>query len=73
MNDETKQMELWTVADCAAFLRMTPVAVYSLTRNRGLVRAVPLPVVKLHGKALRFIRADVEKWVSQIAQQGRAA
>lgn len=65
--------EIWTVEDCARFLKLTPTALYSLTRNRGQVRStVPIPCFKLHNKALRFIRADVEKWISQLAAQGGA-
>jgi hypothetical protein len=65
--------EIWTPEDCARFLKVTPTALYSLTRNRGQVRSnVPIPCFKLHNKALRFIRADVESWVSQLAAQGRA-
>jgi hypothetical protein len=58
---------------CEHLRLKTPTALYSLTRNRGQVRStVPIPHFKLHKKALRFIRADVEKWISQLAAQGRA-
>ena len=59
---------IWTVEDVAGFLKMKPSAVYSLTRNRGQVRsAIPLPVLKIHSKALRFRKSDVMEWVDRIA------
>jgi predicted DNA-binding transcriptional regulator AlpA len=73
MNETQNEQTIWTVEDCARFLKVTPTALYSLTRNRGQVRStVPIPCFKLHNKALRFIRADVENWISQLAAQGRA-
>lgn len=66
MNAETN--EIWTVDDVASFLKMKPSAVYSLTRNRGQVRSdIPLPVLKIHSKALRFRKSDVLAWVDRIA------
>lgn len=59
---------IWTVEDVAGFLKMKPSAVYSLTRNRGQVRSdIPLPVLKIHSKALRFRKSDVMEWVDRIA------
>jgi predicted DNA-binding transcriptional regulator AlpA len=70
MNDD---QIIWTVEDVAGFLKMKPSAVYSLTRNRGQVRSdVPLPVLKIHNKALRFRKSDVLGWIDAIAAQGRA-
>ena len=71
MNEQAN--EIWTVEDCAAFLKMTPSAIYSLTRARGKARAdIPLPVLKIHSKALRFRKSDVMEWVDQIASGSRA-
>ena len=68
MNDD---QIIWTVEDVAGFLKMKPSAVYSLTRNRGQVRSdIPLPVLKIHSKALRFRKSDVLGWVDAIAAQG---
>ena len=70
MNDD---QIIWTVEDVAGFLKMKPSAVYSLTRNRGQVRSdIPLPVLKIHSKALRFRKSDVMEWVDRIASGSRA-
>jgi predicted DNA-binding transcriptional regulator AlpA len=62
--------EIWTVEDVAGFLKMSPTAVYSLTRARGQARAdVPLPVLKIHSKALRFRKSDVLEWVNVLASK----
>jgi predicted DNA-binding transcriptional regulator AlpA len=76
MNEDTKneQTEIWTPQECASFLKMSTVSLYSLTRNRGLVRHIPIPHFKLHSKALRFRKSDIISWINQIAaQQGRTA
>ena len=69
MNEQTN--EIWTVEDVASFLKMTPTAIYSLTRARGKARAdVPLPVLKIHSKALRFRKSDVLNWIDALASKG---
>ena len=69
-NEQTN--EIWTVAEVADFLKMKPTAVYSLTRNRGQVRSeIPLPVLRIHSKALRFRKSDVLTWIDAVAAQGR--
>ena len=71
MNEQTN--EIWTVEDVASFLKMTPTAIYSLTRARGKARAdIALPVLKIHSKALRFRKSDVMEWVDRIASGSRA-
>jgi predicted DNA-binding transcriptional regulator AlpA len=65
-------MELWTVEETAAFLKVTPRAVYEMSRRRSQVRqAQPLPAIRLHKKCLRFDKQAIEQWVTQCAQQGR--
>jgi len=67
MNDE---QTIWTVQQVADFLQMKPAAIYSLTRNRGQLRSdVPLPVLKIHSKALRFRKSDVLEWVNVLASK----
>jgi hypothetical protein len=74
MNETSNQQanEIWTPEECARFLKMSTVALYSLTRNRGLVRDIPIPCFKLHSKALRFRKSDVLNWIDQIAGHGGA-
>jgi len=70
--NEYNSTEIWTVEECARFLKLKPSALYTLTRERGKQRAeIPLPHFKIHSKGLRFLRTDVERWVTQLAKQGR--
>jgi len=65
-------MELLTVEETAAFLKVTPRAVYEMSRRRSQLRqAQPLPAIRLHKKCLRFDKQAIEQWVQQCAQQGR--
>ena len=67
-----EQNEIWTVSDVADFLKMKPSAVYSLTRQRGQQRSeIPLPVLRIHSKALRFQKNAVLNWVDQLAASSR--
>jgi predicted DNA-binding transcriptional regulator AlpA len=68
MNNDI-QDEIWTVDDVASYLKMTPNAVYDLTRRRGQERsAVPLPVVRIHSKALRFKKSAVIAWFDSLSK-----
>jgi excisionase family DNA binding protein len=59
-------MELLTVEEAAAVLRVSPRTIYEMTSNRGRARRQhPLPVVRLNSKCLRFRREDIEKWIEQ--------
>jgi excisionase family DNA binding protein len=61
-------MDLLTPEECAALLRVKPRAIYEMCRRRTQVKSShPLPHLKLHGKALRFRRSDLEAWLQSIA------
>ncbi len=60
--------EIWNIDDVAAYLKMPVSGVRELCRSRSQERmTTPLPMVKIHSKAIRFRRADVEQWVSKLA------
>jgi excisionase family DNA binding protein len=62
-------MELLTIEECAALLKVTPRSVYEMTSSRGRARSQhPLPVVRLNSKCLRFRREDIEAWVEALAK-----
>lgn len=61
-------MEILTVKEVAAMLRLSVSQVYELTKPRtrsGDLRAHPLPVLRM-GTAVRFIRKDVGEWVEKL-------
>jgi hypothetical protein len=61
-------MELMTPQETADFLRISVPALRELTRHRTQVRSrAPLPCLRLHKKAIRFDRAAVEKWLSDLS------
>jgi predicted DNA-binding transcriptional regulator AlpA len=65
--------EVWTVADVARHLKMSPRQVWELTRRRGQVRSDhPIPHIKIHRKALRFRKSDVQQWLAALARKGGA-
>jgi predicted DNA-binding transcriptional regulator AlpA len=62
--------EVWTVADVARHLKMSPRQVWELTRRRGQLRSDhPIPHIKIHRKALRFRKSDVQQWLATLAQK----
>jgi predicted DNA-binding transcriptional regulator AlpA len=62
-------MELMTPQEVAAFLKISIPAVRELCRQRTQVRSKhPLRAIRIHKKAIRFLRSDVEAWLNQIAQ-----
>jgi excisionase family DNA binding protein len=62
-------MELLTVEEAAAVLKISPRSVYEMTSSRGRARREhPLPVVRLNSKCLRFRREDLEAWVEKLAK-----
>lgn len=62
--------EILTPTELADMLKMSVSQVYSLTRSRASVRHDhPLPVLRINGN-LRFRRASVLAWLSQIEQSG---
>lgn len=63
--------EVWTVADVARHLKMSTRQVWELTRRRGQLRSDhPIPHIKIHRKALRFRKSDVQQWLAALAQKG---
>jgi predicted DNA-binding transcriptional regulator AlpA len=63
--------EIMTVQDLADILKVSRRQVYEMTRTRGQVRPhLPLPVLRINGN-LRFRRTDIEKWLDQLAEEGR--
>lgn len=63
-------MELLTVEETAALLKISPRSIYEMTSNRGRARRQhPLPAIRLNSKALRFRREDIENWIEQLATE----
>ncbi|HXF93384.1 MAG TPA: helix-turn-helix domain-containing protein [Nitrospiraceae bacterium] len=56
------QNELLTVAETCRYLKITPRTLYRYIRNHRL------PAFKL-GKEWRFVRADLEQWIRQRADE----
>jgi excisionase family DNA binding protein len=65
-----KTVEILTVDEVAALLRMSKSQVYELSKARtrsGDVRDNPLPVLRI-GSSVRFRRADIEAWIDRLAK-----
>lgn len=63
-------MEILTVDEVAALLRMSKSQVYELAKTRtrsGDIRTNPLPVLRI-GSSVRFRRADIEAWIDRLAK-----
>jgi excisionase family DNA binding protein len=61
-------VEILTVGEVAACLRLSKSQVYELIKPRtrsGDKREHPLPVLRM-GTAVRFIRKDVEEWLEKL-------
>jgi excisionase family DNA binding protein len=54
---------LWSIEDVAAYLKISEMSVYKMTR-RGAPN--PIPHVKLGG-LLRFRRRDIDRWLDLLA------
>jgi predicted DNA-binding transcriptional regulator AlpA len=64
--------EILTVEDLAAWLKVSPRAIYELSRSRSQARGRhPLPAIRIHKKMLRFRRSDIEAWLQRCAEAGR--
>ena len=64
--------EILTVEDLAAWLKVSPRAIYELSRSRSQARGKhPLPAIRIHKKMLRFRRSDIEAWLQRCAEAGR--
>lgn len=67
------QNEILTIQEVAALLKMSVRQIYSMTCHRGQVRMEhPIPMIKINGN-IRFLRSDIDAWVNQLAESGRAA
>jgi predicted DNA-binding transcriptional regulator AlpA len=64
VNQPTAQTEIWTVENLAAFLKCSKRSVYELTRRRGQLHEISLPVLRLPC-GMRFRRSDVEQWIQR--------
>lgn len=63
--------EILTIDELAAWLKMSPTSIYSMTRRRGQARMEhPLPVLRINGN-VRFRRQDVEQWLEKVAQKNQ--
>ena len=64
-------MEIMTVAEVAAMLRISKSKVYELTKARtrsGEARSNPIPNLRI-GSSVRFRKADVENWIEKLARE----
>jgi excisionase family DNA binding protein len=64
-------MEILTVAEVAAMLKMSKGQIYEMTRARtrsGAMRDNPLPVLRINGN-VRFRKRDIEAWISKLAKR----
>jgi predicted DNA-binding transcriptional regulator AlpA len=63
-------MELLTIDECAALLKVTPRSVYEMTSARGRARSQhPLPCLRLNSKCIRFRLEDIQAWLERIAKE----
>jgi predicted DNA-binding transcriptional regulator AlpA len=66
-------IEILTVDDLAAMLKMNKRQIYEMTKTRtrsGAMRENPIPVVKINGN-VRFRKSDIEDWIEKLATHGR--
>lgn len=63
-------MEILTVDELAALLKMTKRQIYTMTETRtssGAMKDNPLPVMRLNGN-LRFRKAAIDEWLLKVEQ-----
>ncbi len=68
-------MEILTVSELAAMLKMNKRQVYSMTCDRartGPMKDHPIPVLRINGN-LRFSKNAVLEWLAQLAGEREAA
>jgi excisionase family DNA binding protein len=66
-------MEILTVADLAAMLKMSKGQVYEMTKERtrsGAMRDNPIPFLKINGN-VRFRKSDIEDWIEKLIASGK--
>jgi excisionase family DNA binding protein len=69
---EGENLEILTVDELAAMLKINRSQVYELAKERtrsGELREHPLPSLRL-GRAVRFRKSDVEAWIEKLAARG---
>ncbi|MGB0015894.1 MAG: helix-turn-helix domain-containing protein [Candidatus Sulfotelmatobacter sp.] len=67
-------MEILTVAELAAILKVSKSQIYELTKARtrkGEVRGNPIPVLRI-GTTVRFRKCDVDGWLEKLAESKAA-
>jgi excisionase family DNA binding protein len=60
-------MEILTIDELAALLKMSRRQIYSMTETRTRTKAMkknPIPVLKINGN-VRFLRSDIEAWLQR--------
>ncbi|MGB6476384.1 MAG: helix-turn-helix domain-containing protein [Candidatus Sulfotelmatobacter sp.] len=66
-------MDILTLDDVAAILKLKRSAVYEMTRVRSQARQEhPIPFIRVAGH-LRFRRQDIENWLTELAGEKKAA
>ena len=61
-----KPIEIMTIDEVAAMLRVSKRAVYAMTSQRGRSQMKhPLPVLRINS-SVRFIKSDIEEWVEKL-------
>jgi excisionase family DNA binding protein len=66
-------IEILTVAEVAAFLKMSKSQIYEMTKARtrtGAMREHPLPVLRINSN-LRFRKSDIEDWIEKLVARGK--
>jgi predicted DNA-binding transcriptional regulator AlpA len=59
-------MEILTITELGAMLKMSPRQIYSMTDSRGQAKDHPLPFFKINGN-IRFRKPDIEAWLAVLA------
>jgi predicted DNA-binding transcriptional regulator AlpA len=70
MDTATAPSEILNVEDLSSFLKCSKRSIYELTRRRGQLHEIPLPVLRLPC-GMRFLRSDVEAWIRRCANAGQ--
>jgi predicted DNA-binding transcriptional regulator AlpA len=68
------KVELLTAHEVAQLLKVKVGVIRELSRSRTQRNSAhPLPVVKFSKKCVRYLRADIEQWISEVAQSSQVA
>jgi excisionase family DNA binding protein len=66
-------MEILTVAEVAALLKLSKSQIYEMTNKRtrtGSIRENPIPCLKIGG-SVRFRKSDIEAWLEKLVVRGK--